>query len=72
MKVYGIEIPSDKGLTNVDIERYVKKLMIPNFHGVFMRDTLPTNPKKVECSIVNLNTSNEIDSHCVCSSNSSF
>ena len=66
MKVYGIEIPSDKGLTNVDIERYVKKLKIPNFHGVFMRDTLPTNPKKIECAIANLNTSNEIGSHWVC------
>ena len=46
MKVYGIGIPSDKGLTNVDIESYVKKLKISNFRGVFMRDTLPTNPKK--------------------------
>ena len=66
MKVYGIEIPSDKGLTNVDIESYVKKLKIPHFRGVFMRDTLPTNPKKVECAIVNLNTSSEIGSHWVC------
>ena len=66
MKVYGIEIPSDKGLTNVDIESYVKKLKIPNFRGVFMRDTLPTKLRKVECSIVNLNKSNEIGSHWVC------
>ena len=39
MKVYGIELPSDKGLTNVDIESYVDKLKIPNFRGVLMRDT---------------------------------
>ena len=66
MKVYGIDIPSNKGLTNADIEGYVKKLKIPNFRGVFMRDTLPTKPKKVECSIINLNRSNEIGSHWVC------
>jgi len=66
MKVYGLEIPVDKGLTNVDIESYVKKLKIPHFRGVFMRDTLPKKPRKFECSIVNLNTSNEIGSHWVC------
>jgi len=66
MKVYGLEIPTDKGLTNVDIESYVKKLKIPHFRGVFMRDTLPKKPRKVECSIVNLNKSNEIGSHWVC------
>ena len=66
MRVYGVEIPTDKGLTNVDIESYVKKLKIPNFRGVFMRDTLHTNPKKVECAIVNLNKSNQIGSHWVC------
>ena len=44
--MYGIDLPADKGLTNVDIECYVKKLKIPNFRGVFMRDKLPTIPKK--------------------------
>ena len=66
MKAYGIELSLNKGLANVDIESYVKKLKIPNFRGVFMRDTLLINPKKVECAVVNLNTSNEIGSHWVC------
>ena len=66
MKVYGIDIPSDIGLTNIDIENYVSELKIPNFRGVFMRDALPHKPKQIECGIVNLNTSNEIGSHWVC------
>ena len=66
MKVYGIELPSDRGLTNIDIENYVKRLEIPYFRGVFMRDTLPAKPRKNECAIVNLNTSKEIGSHWVC------
>ena len=64
--MYGLEIPVDRGLTNFDIDSYVKKLKIPNFRGVFMRDTLPKKPKRVECSIVNLNKSNETGSHWVC------
>ena len=66
MKVYGIDIPSDRGLTNFDIEKYASDLGIPNFRGVFMKDTLPKKPKQVECGIVNLNTSKEIGSHWVC------
>ena len=66
MKVYGIEIPSDRGLTNLEIENYAVKLQISSFRGVFMRDTLPAKPKRVECAIVNLNTSKEIGSHWVC------
>ena len=66
MKVYGLDIPSNKGLTNLEIIGYVKKLKIPNFRGVFMRDTLPNNPKATECAIVNLNTSKQIGSHWVC------
>ena len=66
MKVYGIVLPSDRGLTNLDIENYVNQLEIPYFRGVFMRDTLPAKPKKIECAIVNLNTSKKIGSHWVC------
>ena len=43
-----------------------KKLDIPNFRGVFMKDTLPKSPRKIECGIVNLNTSKEKGSHWVC------
>ena len=66
MKVYGIEIPNARGLSNLEIENYVAKLQIPHFRGVFMRDTLPYNPKQIECAIVNLNTSKELGSHWVC------
>ena len=65
MNVFGVEIP-DKVLTNFDLIEYVIKLDIPNFRGVFMRNTLPPKPHKVECGIVNLNTSNEKGSHWVC------
>ena len=41
MKVYGLQIPDTKGLTNFDLTVYSSKLGIENFRGVFMRDTLP-------------------------------
>ena len=66
MKVYGLDIPSNNGLTNLEIIDYVRKLKIPNFRGVFMSDTLPCKPKQTECAIVNLDASNQIGSHWVC------
>ena len=65
MDIFGEYIPN-KILTNFDLIDYVKKLSIPNFRGVFMRDTLPKRPRKIECGIVNLNTSAEKGSHWVC------
>lgn len=38
---------------------------LPHFRGVFMRDTLPTKPKRNECAIFNLQTSNDNGSHWV-------
>ena len=54
-------------LTNLDILRYVDRVQLPNFRGVYMRDTLPgkCSPHK-ECGIVNLNTSQQPGSHWVC------
>ena len=66
MKVYGLLIPDDKGLTNIDIYKYVRELQIPNFRGVFMRDTLPSIPYSKECGIVNFNTFKLSGSHWVC------
>ena len=66
MKVFGLNIPETKGLTNIELESYAKKLGINNFRGVFMRDTLPQRPFHQECGIVNLNTSKEAGSHWVC------
>ena len=65
MDVFGTFIP-DKVLTNFDLIEYAKKLKIPRFRGVFMRDTLPGKPHREECGIVNLNTSQEKGSHWVC------
>ena len=64
MDVFGITIPK-KTLTNFDLIEYSKKLKIPKFRGVYMRDNLPKKPHKEECAIVNLNTSNERGSHWV-------
>ena len=64
MDVFGCNLP-DKVLTNFDILEYAKQLEIPYFKGVFMRDTLPKKPNKIECAIVNLNTSKQTGSHWV-------
>ena len=66
MKVYGLHISDNKGLTNIDLYKYARELNINNFRGVFMRDTLPHIPYPKECGIVNLNTSREPGSHWVC------
>ncbi len=67
MRVYGLDIPSDDGLTNIDLEKYASELKIPHFRGVYMKDTLPPRPpRKIECGIVNMNTSSQAGSHWVC------
>ena len=65
MRVYGLNIP-DRGLTNLDLYTYVHELGIPNFRGVYMRDTLPKIANHRECGIVNFNTSQQSGSHWVC------
>ena len=55
----------DKALTNFDLIDYVKKLKIPYFRGVFMRDNLPKKIRKKECGIMNFNTSLQNGSHWV-------
>lgn len=52
-----------RALTNIDLTKYAKKLFIPNFRGVFMRDTLPLKIRKNECGIVNLDTSSGAGTH---------
>ena len=58
MKVYGIDISDDRGLTNIALYRYARELKIVNFRGVFMRNTLPRIPHQTECGIVNFNSLN--------------
>ena len=67
MIVYGLDIPDNKGLTNIELAEYVKALGINHFRGIYMRDTLPkAGPRRKECGIMNLNTSREPGSHWVC------
>lgn len=48
-----IRLP-EKALTNFDIEKYVKKLNIQDFRGVFMRNALPKKIHRNETGIINL------------------
>ena len=66
MKVYELDIPSDKALTNFDILNYVSLLKIPHFRGVFMRDELPKEVESTECGVMNFNTHDQSGSHWVC------
>ena len=66
MKVYEVDIPSDKALTNFDILYYVNLLKIPHFRGVFMRDELPKDVESTECGIMNFNTHDQFGGHWVC------
>ena len=53
------------GLSNFDLLELVKYLKVPNFRGVFMRDTLPAKIQDKECGVVNFNKSSEPGSHWV-------
>ena len=64
ISVEGIILPN-KPLTNVEIADSVKKLHIPSFRGVFVRDALPKKPNKNECGILNLDDSSGNGTHWV-------
>ena len=66
MKVYEVDVPSDKGLTNFDILRYIDILQVPHFRGVFMIDELPEKINPIECGIMNFDSHNQVGSHWVC------
>lgn len=59
-----MKLPS-RPLTDVDLQIYAKKLKIPHFRGVFMRDALPTTSQKRECGIINLDESDGRGTHWV-------
>ena len=65
MEVFGECIPN-KSLSNYDLAEYIEKLEIQNCRGIFMRNELPKRPKRIECGIVNFNTTDEPGSHWVC------
>ena len=57
----------DTALSNIDINKYAKKLGLRNFRGCYMRDEL-NNLKSdtIESGILNLNLSTESGSHWTC------
>lgn len=56
----------NKPLTDKDLIRYAKKLKLPYFKGVFMRDTLPRiPPNKNESAIINLDVQRNAGTHWV-------
>lgn len=55
----------NRALYDSELVNYVKKLKIPHFRGVFMRDALPLKPKVNECAIVNLDISKNSGTHWV-------
>ena len=64
IQVENIVLPN-KPLSNFEIEDAVKKIVLKNFRGVFLRDTLPKKPKRNECAIMNLDDTSEDGTHWV-------
>ena len=54
--IENISLPN-KPLSNIELLEASKRLNIKNFKGVFLRDTLPKNTVKLECGILNLDSS---------------
>ena len=55
----------NKPLSNIELLEAARKLKIPNFRGVSLRDALPTTPKKKECGILNLDDTSGLGTHWV-------
>ena len=55
----------NKPLSNIELLEAARKLKIPNFRGVSLRDILPKKPKKKECGILNLDDTTGLGTHWV-------
>jgi len=64
IKVDKVILPN-KALSNVELLDAAKKIKIPGFRGVFVRDNLPRKPGKVECGILNLDDTAGTGTHWV-------
>lgn len=53
----------NRALTNIDLYAHAKRLKIPHFRGVFMRDDLPNLVRATECGIVNLDNKKNPGTH---------
>ncbi len=60
----GVILPN-KPLSNFDLQDAAKKIKIPQFRGVFVRDSLPRKVRKNECGILNLDDSSGNGTHWV-------
>ena len=65
ISVEGVNLPN-KALTNFELLDAVKKLKIPNFRGIFMRNELPRRPLNRESGILNLDGVSGRGTHWVC------
>ena len=61
----GDVILPNKPLSNLELIQAAKELKIPNFRGVFLRDTLPKKSRKKECGILNLDDTTGSGTHWV-------
>ena len=61
----GEVVLQNKPLSNIELIHAAKQLKIPNFRGVFLRDTLPKTLKRNECGILNLDDSSGNGTHWV-------
>ena len=52
-------------MSNLDIEHEARRLKIPGFWGVFMRDALPASPQEGERAVLNLDRSEGQGTHWV-------
>lgn len=50
-------------MTDFELIQHAKRLNIPHFRGVYMRDTLPINPHIFERGIVNLDENDNSGTH---------
>ena len=64
ISVEGLVMPN-KPLTNLEIIDAVRKLEIPRFRGVFLRDNLPVEPKRMECGVLNFDDTSGNGTHWV-------
>ena len=55
IKVGSVTLPNEP-LSNFQLINAAKRLKIPHFRGVFLRNELPNNPKENECGVLNLDT----------------
>ena len=60
--VEGVVLPNHP-LSNFEVIDIAKKLKIKNFRGVFLRDQLPKKPRRNECGVMNLDSSNGDGTH---------